>query len=195
MDNKALKQQIGVIKKKIENWFENQANPREKVLILSALVFCILMPLVKGYDSISALFSEQQQRLIDIETKQRAFPYRLYDYLQLESQKNAMEQSYKAIHSSDTMMSELEQLLQSKDKIRQGFTISPKKSEKFAGKYDMLPFKLNFDITDYSQLVELLYDLSVGKTPTIIRSITIQKASNNWQLRVSVELSGLTQTK
>ena len=131
----------------------------------------------------------------DVEARQRAVPYQLHNFLQLEAQKNAMEQSYKAIHSSDTMMSELDQLLQSKNKIRQGYTIQPQKVERFAGKYDMIPFKLSFDITDYSQLIELLYDLSVGKTPTIIRSITIQKASNNWQLRVSVELSGLTQSK
>ncbi len=195
MNREALSEQLGQAKLKSTDWFVNKTNPREKLLIFIAFLIVVIVPAIKCYEFVDEIFKEQQQRLSDIEMKQRALPYRIQNYLQLNAQKDEMERSYKAIHSSDKMMSELERLLLSKDKVRPGFTIAPQKTEKFAEKYDMLPFKLNFDITDYSQLVELLYDLSVGKNPTIIRSITIQKASNNWQLRVAIELSGLTQTK
>lgn len=166
-----------------------KATPREKALVFLLLCTALFVLITSIVGTVSDAFAKQEKKLKHVETLRKALPYRLSEYIHLDARKKEIESEYKDLKGMDDMRAEFEKLLKKHSSVQQDrLKIEAKDAKKFADKYKQEPFKINFTISDYSTLVEILETLDNGEKPIIIKSLDIAKNPYGNSLNIELNL-------
>lgn len=167
------------------------ASAREQTALGAlAAVLCGIC-LYQVYESISTVFTDQAVKMEKANTDRRVLAFVLEKNFKLELRKKAIEKAYQQVQVIDEPLAQLESLLKSKSAVDRSFSINDAEPKRFGGSYEQHSFTVRFNISDYSQLVELLKELTGGPKPFMLKEIRISKTRGGQRLEVGLEVSSI----
>ena len=149
------------------------------LMIVTYLSYLIIVP-------VRAAFVSQNDELARLSSELEGVDRVLDTYVKLKQRRDQIEQEYSDIEVKE---GDLERIIREKIGTSTIPTIRAAEPEEFGGNFQQTSFKVSFQVTSVSSLVDLLKELVSGKSPVILTRFEMQRRPD--RLDVEIEVSSI----
>jgi len=177
-------------RKQIADWLEKR-EPRERYLILGALLIGALMGVEMIYTTTTVLFTEQRSRLTEVQNNMQQISVLLHNYNRSERARKVAEQRFASAGVPSAILAHIEGVIKRKARIADGtFRISKRGEEHPIGdEFLRLPFTVSFTRVTLEEFATFLKEISTDKErPAILSRISVTSRGSSIQAEVSLDL-------
>lgn len=167
----------------------SKLSSREIGLIILSVVSVLVILAAVIFESVLAAFTEQEQRLTQMQQVLEALPTRIEAFAKRKDRRDVIEQRYMSVQISEGALSRLENLVKEKAGVSSGYTIKDFPPTPFGKNFEQTNYSVRFTTANLPALVNLLTELSDPKSPLMLSRLKIDMNPRGEALVVELEVS------